>query len=251
MVKKDVGSESFEYAIKKGDKTSSVGRDKWAKGQLLVYLFGVDQKALEQSITQNFAAVAKRIHQHDKKQLQSTVYVDRTNQGLSNKLKDTYNLDLKVPGDYVVATEDVANNVLWLRKDTKDAILNIVVNKKTYEDQSQLSKEGIIALRDDFGAKYVTSDEDSDRMVVNSVSLPVYEYEFKLGEHYAKELRGIWEMTESFSGGPFNSYAVLNKEQNEIIYVDVFVLAPGKDKRDMMMQLDYIVKSSKVVTQGE
>lgn len=251
MVKKDVGSESFEYGIKRGEKTSSVGRDKWAKNQLLVYLFGTDRNALNKSITQNFGAVAKRVHQHDKMQLKSSVYVDRTNIGLTNKIKENYNVELQVPGEYKLVTHDLENETLWLRKDTKKAIMNIVLRKEPYKNESQLSKQGIIELRDAFGKQYVTSDEEEDFMVVDSENLPVYEYDFKMGEHYAKELRGIWEMTKSFSGGPFNTYAILNKEKNEIVYIDVFVLAPGSEKRNMMMQLDYIVKNSKIITESE
>jgi len=131
------------------------------------------------------------------------------------------------------------------RRESRDQ--NIVLQRVTYDDETQLSKEGIIAMRDKFGRTYVTSDEENDFMVVDEDVLPVYEYSFKLDNHYGKELRGIWEMTNAFSGGPFNTYVILNEAKREIIYVDVFVLAPGTTKRDHMMQLDHIVKTARII----
>ncbi len=247
MVKKDLGSEKFEYAMKTGIKSSSVGRDKWARGQLLIYLYGTDRAALSKSISESFSAVAKRIHQHDEKQLKSTIYVDRINQGLSEEIKSRFHIDFKVPGEYVVAHDDEESNVLWMRKVGKKVDQNIVLQRVPYTDQKQLSKEGIIAMRDAFGARYVTSDEEGDVMVVDEENLPVYEYSFNLDNHYGKELRGIWEMTKTFSGGPFNTYVILNEAKKELIYVDVFVLGPGSTKRNHMMQLDHIIKNARVI----
>ena len=38
---------------------------------------------------------------------------------------------------------------------------------------------------------------------------------------------------------------ILNKEKNELIYIDCFVHAPAKKKRDFMMHLEYIISSAK------
>lgn len=248
MVKKDLGSEKFDYAMKPDANLSSVGKDKWARGQLLVYLYGADRKILEKSIKESFPAAAKRVQKHDAKQLKSSIYVDRVNLGLTDDVKTRFGIDFDVPGDFVVATDDLENNVLWLRKVGDKADQNIVLKKVKYVNEEQLSKDGIIAMRNDFGSTYVTSDEVDDVMVVDEEHLPVYEYSFSIDNHYGKELRGIWEMTNTFSGGPFNTYVVLNEAKKEIIFIDVFVLAPGTSKRNYMMQLDHIVKNAKIIS---
>ena len=248
MVRKDLGSEKFDYAMKPDANLSSVGKDKWARGQLLIYLYGADRNILQKSIRESFPAAAKRIHKHDAKQLKSSIYVDRVNLGLTSQVKERFGIDFDVPGDFVVATDDTQNNVLWLRKVGDKADQNIVIKKVAYTDQKQLSKEGIIAMRNEFGSTYVTSDEENDVMVVDEEHLPVYEYSFNIDEHYGKELRGIWEMTNTFSGGPFFTYVILNEKKKELIFVDVFVLAPGTSKRNHMMQLDHIVKNAKIVS---
>ena len=250
MVKRDMGPEKFNQALTTGSPFSSVGKDKWARGQILIYLFQPNQEALKSAITKSFPATARRVNQHDEKQLKASIYVDRINLGLSKLINTKYNLDIKIPGDYVEAYRNDDENVIWLRKDFDEGIMNLVIRKYPYKDQSQFSKSNMIKLRNDFGKKYITSDLEGDFMVVNTEDLPIYEYGIEIDGNYAKEIRGGWEMTEDFSGGPFITYLILNEEKKEFIYVDAFVLAPGNRKRNMMMQLDHIVKSSSV-TSGE
>ena len=102
-------------------------------------------------------------------------------------------------------------------------------------------------MRNKFGSTYVTADKEDDVMVVHTKRLPVYEYSFNLDNKYGKELRGIWEMTESFAGGPFNTYVILDEAKNRIIYIDAFILGPGSKKRNLMMQLDHMVKTAKII----
>jgi hypothetical protein len=251
MVKKDMGEEKFASAKTTGGQNSSVGKDKWARGQVLFYLFGAGHDKISESIKKHYAAVARRVNQHDEKQLKSSIYVDRINKGLSIKIKNNYGLDIEIPGEYQVAIDNKEDNLMWLRKDTDDAILNIVVRSIPYTNQNQLTKANMIKIRNDFGSKYITSDEEGDAMVVNETDLPVYEYTFELDGKYTKEIRGVWEMTKSFAGGPFSSYLVVDDIAQKLIFVDVFVLAPGKTKRNMMMQLDYIIKSGKVIDTTE
>ncbi len=243
MVKKDMGNEKFNQALKMGTPTTSVGRDKWAKGQLLVYLFGQNQDSIKSTIRKAFPAVARRVNKHDESILNSMVYAVITDVGLSEDIQERYNININIPTDYVIARDDKVNNVTWLRKNTNKADYHIVFRKFEYTDPNQISKESIINMRNAFGKEYVTSDVPNNFMVVNDEDLPVYEYTLKLDNKYAKEVRGIWEMTEEFTGGPFCTYVIVDEENGELTYIDTFVLAPGQKKRNLMMQLDHLVKS--------
>lgn len=247
MIKKDLGEDRFYKAKSTGEISSSVGKDKWARGQLLFYLFGNSHDKIAESIKKHYPAIARRVNKHDEKQLKASIYVDRVNSGLSRKVKEDFGFEVEIPGEYKVASEDEKNKLLWLRKDTDESILNIVFKSLDYNNAAQLNMENAINLRNNFGSTYITADIDGDVMVVNDDDLPVYEYTLEIDGHYAKEFRGVWEMTKSFAGGPFNSYMIVNEEKAEILFIDVFVLAPGSSKRELMMQLDYIIKSGKVL----
>jgi hypothetical protein len=247
MLRSDLGEERFRKA-KEGLLTSSVGRDKWAKKQIIVYLFADGEQALAKVIREKFPAVAQRVNQHDQEQLSTSIYAVRSdNPGLRKKIGDNFGIDLRIPGDFNVAINEAANSFIWLRKDTKDAILNMTVSTYPYTGPEMLTKESISDLRDAYGERYVTSSTEGSYMVTNRQDLPMFESTEPLGENYMKEIRGIWEMTKDYMGGPFVAYAIVNEKKQELVLVDVFVYAAGKSKRNYIQQLDYIVKQASIL----
>jgi len=247
MVRKDIGEERYIKAKKDGTFVSTVGKDKWARGQIVVYLFGKDEKTLANAIKEKFSPIAERVRQHDEEQLLASIYtVKGQNAGASARVKKHYELDMKVPGDYEIALDDQENNILWLRRDDSQASGNIVLREYDYKDQDQLSKENLIAIRDEYGKQFISGPGEGSYMVTNAVDLPVYEYTYDISGLYTKEIRGIWEMEKEFMGGPFISYALLDNERGKLIFIDTFIYAPGQDKRDMMQQIEYIIKHVKV-----
>lgn len=245
MIKSDIGNERFQKALS-GEITTTVGRDKWAKGQLIIYLMGENREALFDVIRENYPAVARRINEHDKLSLNQKVYAAKTNIGLSNTIEQDFDIHIEVPNKYQKAIYNPEDNIAWLRKDDKDYIMNIVVRKFPYTSENQLSTQNIKKLRNDYGRDYMSTSEAGSYMIINDKDLPVFDYTYDIDGRYTREIRGIWEMVNDYLGGPFATYVVLNEEKNEIIFVDTFIYAPGKDKRDMMQQLDHIVKTATI-----
>ena len=251
MLRRDLGEERFLKAKQDPEFNTSVGKDKWARNQILIYLFAKGEAALSKVIRESYPAVAKRIRLHDTQPLIASIYVQRNeSRTLMSKINDLYGFTMRIPGDYEDIKPD-AENFTWLRKDTKKMLMNIVIQKFPYTSEDQLSNENIIKLRDEYGKRHVSSDAEGSYMVTNPVDLPTYDYTYEIDGQYVKEIRGIWEMENDFYGGPYASYVILNKATNEIIFIDTFILGPGQDKRDMMMQLEYIVKSAKIGTPEE
>ncbi len=244
-VGEDLGADKKGKAMADTSFFSSVGTDKWAKGQLIVYLFGKDLNALTQSIVKTFPAVAKRIQEHDKAQLEANVYSHKNNnEGAQQQLIRDYGLDIKIPADYVKSP--LKSDFTWYRKDFNGMSQHLIFARKKYTSPSDLSKAALLAWRDEL-TKSIEGSVKGSFMKTNAVDLPVYEYAYQLNSTYTKELRGIWEMENDFMGGPFFNYTLLNAATNEIIMIDAFVFAPGKEKRDYMQQLDHIVKTARLV----
>lgn len=251
MIKQDLGAERFREA-KEGLLTSSVGKAKWAKKQIIIYLFARGEEALAKVIREKFPAVAKRINQHDEEQLAASLFAVRNaNPGLQTKIARQFGLDIRIPADFNVAINDPEVPFLWLRKDTKDAILNMTFAKYSYTDPGQLDKDAMLALRNTIGKNYITSNTAGSYMTSNETDLPLYEYVSQLEGTYVKEIRGVWEMTKDYMGGPFVLYGIVNEAKRELIVVDVFVYAAGKQKRNYIQQLDYLVKQSKLALATE
>lgn len=245
-VGEDLGADKKSKAMADTSFCSSVGSDKWAKGQLIVYLFGKDIQTLTQAIVKTFPAVAKRIQEHDKDQLQANVYSHKNeNEGARQDLIRDFGLDMKIPADYVKSP--LKADFTWYRKDFNGMSQHLIIARKKYKNPSDFSKTALLAWRDEL-TRSIEGSAKGSFMKSNPVDLPVYEYAYQLNGAYTKELRGIWEMENDFMGGPFFNYTLLNASTNELVMVDAFVFAPGKEKRDYMQQLDFIVKTARLAT---
>lgn len=248
MLRRDLGEERFLKAKQDPTFQTSVGKDKWARDQIIIYIFGNGKEKLMENIRSNYSAIAKRIRLHDKVKLDASIFVLKNESpGLIRRIQKKFGLTIRIPGDYLNLKADV-ENFMWFKKDTKEAAMNIIIQKFPYTSTEQLNPENIIKLRDIYGKEHIASGAQGSYMVTNTEDLPTYDYTYEIDGHYTREVRGIWEMENDFMGGPYASYLILDKQANELIFIDTFVYAPGQSKRDMMMQLDYIVKSLKIVS---
>ncbi|MEY3498786.1 MAG: hypothetical protein RL308_455, partial [Bacteroidota bacterium] len=59
------------------------------------------------------------------------------------------------------------------------------------------------------------------------------------------ETKGTWEMKNDFMSGPFINYVILDYKKGRIIVLEGFCYAPSKKKRDLMFELESIIKSVK------
>jgi hypothetical protein len=244
MVLNDIGEEKARAARETPDEVNSVvGNDKWAKGQLLIYQFAYSHDALTEVLKKNFPYVRKRVNKFDDRKLQAYIYLDGENKPLMEEVQNDMGVNIRIPNDYFMAIND--GEVIWMRKETEEISSNLLLKKIPYEAQSQLSKEYLITLRDSIGKKYIASTLEDTYMRVNDEDLPVISNPDKVNGYYAFEARGVWEIVNDYMGGAFVSYLILNPNTNELLFIDGFLHAPGKEKRDFMEHLNYIINTVK------
>jgi hypothetical protein len=243
MVKDDLGEEKFKKALSNPEFTTSVGINKWADGQLIIYIFAYGQEKLAQAIHKHFELIAKKINDHDKRNLNATVYgIQDVNNELTKNVLDSFGLSIKIPGLFKKAISD--KNFLWVRLDNKLVTQSLVFRKFKYVDKSQFKMDNIIKLRNEYGKAFIKTAIEDSYMSTNVIDLPTFEYSYFHNNVYVKEVRGIWETVNDFMGGPFVSYLLLNEAKSEVVFIDAFVYAPDREKRDLVQQLDCIVKTS-------
>ena len=63
---------------------------------------------------------------------------------------------------------------------------------------------------------------------------------------FAIEGRGIWEIENDFLAGPFVSYLLNDEANRELVFVDGFVYAPGRRKRDLMAEVVQVIRTASV-----
>lgn len=240
MVRYDLGEERLRRAREDATYFSSIGQDKWATGQLIVYVFGEDLQALANNIVRAYPSIAARIHTHDLDQIDAATYLNGESNRIGERIREKFGISMKIPGNYQIAIDE--ENYMWVRQDIERAISNIAIMRFKYESPDQLEKDAIVRMRDRMGLEIEGSSVGS-HMATNDEDLPVYIFQKELDGHYTIEARGIWELTQDFQGGPFVTYVIIDGD--ELLVIDTFVLAPGEDKRDFVQRLEHIVSSLK------
>lgn len=238
MVRNDLGEESIRRFYEDPEFFTTAGLDKWAKGQLVVYILGKNREELGRNIVRAFPRISERIRRHDLIQLRAQTYVNGQSTEVSNLISEQFGVQMDIPGDFEVAMQ--SDNFIWIRKDTRDLTSNIAIRTYPYSNENQLALDGVLDMRNRLGVK-IQSTSVGSFMTTNDRDLPVYLYQKELDGRFTVESRGIWEMTEDFLGGPFVNYAII--DGNKILVIDTFVYAPGKDKRDYVQQLELVVES--------
>jgi hypothetical protein len=241
LIAEHMGEENLRRAREDKSFISTLGKDKWAKDQLLIYVFGFGRQELIKNFKQQFPAIQKQIHKFDANQIEANVYQAGSNLELSSSILDTFDLAIRLPKSFVSAIQN--ENFIWLREDTRKFVNNIMIHRIPYIKQEQFSEDGIKAIRDSLGKKYITTDVEGAFMQINDRDLPIITRATTLNGNYAFEARGIWEMNKAFMGGPFVSYLIHNQEKEQLLFVDGFVYGPGEEKREPMQELEHILST--------
>ena len=243
VARSDLGGEKIAEIRKEKGYNITVGQDKWARSQILLYITGFGEDKLVENITSNFPAIAKKINEKDAETVEATAYQSGRNPDLEADLMANFGIRMKVPGGFRKARFDEKNKIMWLRSDDRDIIANILVTKIPYSDKAQLSKEGIKKLRNQIG-KIITTRQPNSHMRINDVDLPFFVEKKQVNNIYTVQARGVWDIVNDFMGGPFISYLMLNPKTNELVLVDGFIYAPSKEKRNYMQEMELIVSSA-------
>lgn len=244
MVLADLNDAKIQQVKEEGFGTA-VALNKWAKGQQLIYLVGRDRAELFKGMNAAYPAVVRRLDERENERIKVTAYFRGIDRNLGELVAARSGATIDVPGGYeVVPVED--ENFVWLRKDIRGGSVNIMATRVPYENQGQLSKEGLKAIRDNIGREFVSTTLDSTYMKINDVALPLYTESMELNGAFAIECRGIWEMENDFLGGPFISYLINDESAKQLVLVDGFVLAPGEKKREHMEELSEVLRTTVV-----
>ena len=244
MVLRDLGEENVRGVLELKGFGTKVVKDRWAQGQLLLYVFAKDKATLTDNVTRSFPGIVQRVNEFDSKQVMTTAFFKGDNRALEQEILDSLGLKIRLPQDYKKAVYDQERNTYWVRFDEKEYTYNILLHKEDYRDKNQLTRENFIAVRDTIGQLVATNEPDS-RMVINDEDLPLYVKGTTVNGNFALKANGIWEIENDFMGGPFVSYLIHNPNTDEIVLADGFLFAPGKTKREALQVLENILQTIK------
>ncbi len=155
-----------------------------------------------------------------------------------------FGISIKVPKSYSIPVKN--DKFLWLKKDIPSGNTNILLYSVPYDvlEKNKDILNDIIKMRDSMGRLYIHGTEAGTHMVTEEAYSP-YFFMTGFNDKRAFETRGNWEMEGDFMNGPFLNYAIRDDKHNCYLVVEGFIYSPSSPKRDLIMELESIIKSIK------
>ena len=157
-------------------------------------------------------------------------------------ITNTFNISINVPTGYMYVLKN--NNFIWLKKEIvsgNTSILIYQVPMSTIKKNSNIIAS-IIKMRDSIGDLYVRGTELDSHMITEDGYAP-YHFNTKINGKETYETKGTWELKNDFMSGPFLNYAIIDEEHDRILVLEGFCYSPSKEERDLMHELESIIKS--------
>lgn len=221
-----------------------IDRDKWAEPQVVVDIAASSEESLRDLLCKYEPNIVQAIYDAEHKRIQKAFYNVR-NVDLMNRVKEKFGFELTFSEDFMWASED--DGFAWIRKETKDISLGVLINTSPYRSQDQFLPEKIYNRLDTIMRRHVPSPgEDGYMGTERRVEMESMQVDYE-GSQYCIQTHGLWRLvaTTDRMGGPFVCYSLLSPDGKQVVDLIGFVYAPRFNKRDYLMQVEGICATLK------
>nr|WP_255702310.1 DUF4837 family protein [Flavobacterium sp. SM15] len=217
--------------------------NKYASPQNVFYITGHSLKQLIETIELHSQTLASSIKFYEiienQRQMSASLFNDK-------RIRATFGCTLLIPSSFSYALLD--KKFLWLKKDIPSGNSSLLIYEVPI---SSLEKQNgyvsnLVRIRDSIGRRYIKGMVDKASMITEESYAP-YLSKTKIDDKKSFEVRGTWELENSFMNGPFINYAIKDQKRNRYVVVEGFVYNPSSTKRDMIFELESIIKSLQFV----
>ncbi|NMH28433.1 DUF4837 family protein [Flavobacterium silvaticum] len=229
--------------IKKNDKLTQnvyqVKRDQYTRPQTIFSISGKTTADIIQTLEMHAPDMIARIR---------AVEIAESQKSIKNALADDKDLEkmFRIRMNYPKSYKTVLKRrkFIWLKKEITSGSSSILVYQIP-EWQIGISNDmdaTIIRQRNAVIRKYIRGTRRNTPMVTENSFTPYFN-EITLAGKPAYEMRGTWELANDFMQGPFLSYCIHDKLHRRYVFVEGFCYAPSREKRDLMFELEAILRT--------
>ena len=156
---------------------------------------------------------------------------------------ETLGVKLKMPSLY--KSHKYGTNFFWIERDIKGGKASVILYEMplgSIPNEGVARAQAIVKMRDSIGKLYIPGPEKGMYMVTESYLAPSIKL-FTFKDRKTIESKGLWEVKNFALGGPYINYIIEDQENNRLLVVEGFMYAPQMPKRDVMFELEAIIKS--------
>lgn len=228
--------------VTKDQKTGfNYQKDEFAKPQNVFRISGKSNleiiALLEERVPEMIATIKASEIKENQRRINKALISDQ-------KIKEKFGIGLNIGHGYKY--DMVQENFLWIRKEFSSGYNSILVYDVPLDviDKGENTIGNIIAMRDSIGKQFIHGVLPNTWMITEEAYAP-YLFDVTLAGKKTYETKGTWELKNDFMAGPFVNYAIRDEKNQRYLILEGFTFNPSKAKRDLMFELEAIIKSVK------
>ena len=228
--------------VEKSNQTGfSTKKDEFAKPQQVFYIVGKNKDeilaTLETKANEIIQAIKEGEIAENQIRLKKAAITDA-------KVRERFGVALTI--GYGYKYDMVEDDFLWIRKEFNSGYNSILVYEvpiNVIENDSNVVNN-IVKMRDSIGKKFIHGTLDNTWMVTEEAYAPLF-FDVSITGRKTYETKGNWYLKNDFMAGPFVNYAIKDTKNNRFLVLEGFTYNPSKSKRDLVFELEAIIKSVK------
>ncbi len=212
-------------------------KNQFARGQEILHLFGQTEGQLIAHLKRDKEVLRSYFMTIENERISKSILKVREKQ-IEKTLRETHGFDVQVPYGYDLAKNQ--RDFIWLRLLDPEYEKNVFVHFRPFNSKDPF--DDVLAFREEITSSYMRDIQRPDIfMTLQNENMNIREVNFK--SKYAKEVRGLWKLSDISGGGPFVSYLFVDESQKRLYYLEGYVYAPSKDKREFMQEIEVILNT--------
>jgi hypothetical protein len=226
----DVNSEYSEPILE-------TRKDLWSSPQRVVKITVPDEQSFFEEFDKNKEAFIELFNENERRRV-NEAYGAIEDFNITNMLEEDFDLEILIPKSFTIGKKE--DDFIWLRREAERFSQGILIYTYPYTDTIAFNYDRILQVRDSITKKHIPGPSDGSYMKIGMIEPPVMN-RLEFNNMFAVEMRGLWELEGDFMGGPFVSYTVVDERHNRVVTVDGFVYNPGREKRDLVRQVESLL----------
>jgi hypothetical protein len=225
--------------VKKAKTTSyELVENEYATPQNVFHISGKTAYSILEVIRQNAPDIIQKMQQTEIVENQRIMDTSRIS---TRALKKKFGVDIHLPTGFTLAMK--SKKFLWYKKEITSGNSSLLVYQVPFHRVKTTNLiKSITKIRDSIGRLFIHGSYPNTQMITQRSYTP-YLFKTKISHKETFVTKGNWELKNDHMTGPFINYCIVDYPRNRMLILEGFCYAPSTPKRDLMFELESIIKS--------
>lgn len=232
-------SRNVIYVKKESKNIFDISENQYAVPQNLVRISGNTTTMILDHLEKNASNIIALMQQTEIEESQKAIQKSVLDPKF---IEDKFKVSLSVPKTFKKVLEK--DKFIWLKKEIQSGNSSILVYEIPlhcikYDEHTIMH---IVRMRDSIGSLYIHGTTENSQMITEDSFSP-YLQNITLDGKKGFQTKGNWELKNDTMAGPFINYSIIDEKHKRIIVIEGFCYAPSAPQRDIMHELESIIKT--------